>query len=146
VTNLATALDYAARGWAVFPCRPSSKEPATRRGFKDATTNPATVRRWWLALNDYNIGIATGVVSRLFVLDVDGGTGATALQQLETEHGELPPTLASASSAGCHLWFKNNDPVPSTVSRIGAGLDVRADGGYVLAPRAFILMARPIVG
>jgi Bifunctional DNA primase/polymerase, N-terminal len=49
MTMLADALDYAAQGRAVFPCRPGTKEPATRRGFKDATTNPATIRRWWLA-------------------------------------------------------------------------------------------------
>ena len=63
---LQAALDYAARGLAVFPVLPMSKAPACRRGFKDATTNPATIRRWWLAQTDYNIGIATGLMSRAF--------------------------------------------------------------------------------
>ena len=42
--TLGQALDYARRGWPVFPCRDGSKEPATRHGFKDATTDPGTIR------------------------------------------------------------------------------------------------------
>src|SRR5262245_58139951 len=68
---LQDALQYAAHGLAVFPCRPMSKEPSCKRGFKDATTNPATLRRWWLANDTYNIAIATGIISRVWVLDVD---------------------------------------------------------------------------
>jgi hypothetical protein len=129
-----SALDYAARGWAVFPCLPQSKEPATRRGFKDATTNPATIRRWWLARPDYNIGIATGVVSGVLVLDVDGSVGVETLLDLEERYGALPETACSVTSSGCHLWFIMNDAVPSTAGRLGDGLDIRADGGYVIAP------------
>ena len=59
-TLLAAALDYAARGLAVFPCVPGAKEPACRSGFYAATLNPATIRRWWLARRDYNIAIEPG--------------------------------------------------------------------------------------
>jgi hypothetical protein len=75
-TLLQAALDYAARGFMVFPILPTSKAPACRRGFKDATTNPATIRRWWIAQPDYNIAIATGLISRVWIFDVDGATGA----------------------------------------------------------------------
>ena len=51
---LEAALDYAQQGRAVFPLIAYRKEPATRRGFYDATTNPATIRRWWMARPDYN--------------------------------------------------------------------------------------------
>jgi hypothetical protein len=131
---LSAALDYAAQGWAVFPCQSQSKEPATRRGFKDATTNPATIRRWWLAQPDYNVGVATGAVSGVLVLDVDGGVGAETLRDLEQRYGPLPGTACSITSSGCHLWFSIDDAVPSTAGRLGAGLDIRADGGYVIAP------------
>jgi putative DNA primase/helicase len=134
MTKLATALDYAARGWAVFPCLPRAKEPATRRGFKDATTNPATIRRWWLANPDYNIGIATGIASGIFVLDPDGSIGTESLIELEIKHGALPPTLCSTTSAGCHLWFKLSTPLQSSPSRVGRFIDIRADDAYVLAP------------
>jgi Bifunctional DNA primase/polymerase, N-terminal len=131
----AVVLDYAARGYAVFPCLPESKVPAFPGGFKNGTTNPATIRRWWLARPDYNIGIATGVRSGVWVLDVDGAYGAVALIVLEATYGPLPVTLASVTSNGCHLWFRYTCPIQcSADDRIGRGLDVRGDGGYVIAP------------
>ena len=57
--GLDVALDYAARGWQVFPLRPSSKEPATKRGFYAATTNPATFRRWFVQY-PYNVAVRPG--------------------------------------------------------------------------------------
>jgi hypothetical protein len=132
--KLDVALDYAARGYAVFPCLPNSKQPALPGGFKNGTTNPATVRRWWLACPDYNIGIRTGIASGLWVFDADGDIGTTALAKLEAEYGPLPDTLISVTSKGCHFWFRYTGPTPCSVGRIGPGLDVRGDGGYVLAP------------
>lgn len=131
---LQAALDYAARGLAVFPCLPMSKAPACRRGFKDATTNPATIRRWRLAQDTYNIGIATGVMSRAFILDVDGAAGAVTLRDLEAKNGILPTTLISITSAGPHFWFRATDEIQSSAGRVGVAIDVRAEGGYVLAP------------
>jgi len=129
------ALNYAARGFAVFPCLPGAKEPAFKGGFKIATTNPARLRRWWLAIPAYNIGIATGIVSGVWVLDVDGHDGATSLGAIETKHGALPDTLISVTADGCHFWFRYTSPVPcSADDRVGRGLHVRGDGGYVLAP------------
>ena len=130
-----SALNYAALGWSVFPCWPKTKVPATPRGFKNATTNPATIRRWWLADPSYNIGIQTGVASGVWVFDVDGHEGIPALSALEAKHGELPDTLISATGDGSHLWFCYTGPIPcSADERIGRGLHVRGDGGYVIAP------------
>jgi hypothetical protein len=134
MTLLAAALDYAARGWAVFPCAPMSKAPACRRGFHEATTNPATLRRWFASQQNYNVGIATGLISGIWVLDADGAIGATTLGELEAEHGALPATLTSISSSGCHLWFRADGELQCSAGRIGAGLDVRADGAYIIAP------------
>jgi hypothetical protein len=136
-SRLTVALDYAAQGWAVFPCQPGAKEPATRRGFHDATTNPATIRRWWLAQPEYNIGIATGLISRVWVFDIDGADGAARLFDIESRQGPPPPTLCSTTSNGCHLWFRAVSDLRSSTghhNRLGPGLDVRADGGYVVAP------------
>jgi hypothetical protein len=114
---------------------PRSKHPAFPGGFKNATTNPATIRRWWLARPDYNIGIATGVASGVWVFDVDGDAGATSLALLEAEHGPLPDTLISVTADGCHFWFRYTSPVScSADNRIGRGLHVRGDGGYAMAP------------
>src|SRR5215217_8277031 len=67
---LKAAIYYASRGILVFPCKPD-KKPHTRRGFKDATTDANKVSTWWKRWPDANIGIPTGKVSGLLVLDVD---------------------------------------------------------------------------
>ncbi len=51
---------YAAHGWPVFPCQPGSKQPATRHGFLDATTDPDQITWWWRHQADANLAIATG--------------------------------------------------------------------------------------
>ena len=131
---LGAALDYAARSWLVFPCRQASKEPACTHGFYNATTNPATIRRYWLAQADYNPAVRTGIMSGVWVLDVDGAIGAAALAKLEAKYGPLPSTLTSVTSAGSHLWWCATGPIQSSAGRVGLGLDVRGEGGYVLAP------------
>src|SRR4051812_46368242 len=67
------ALWYAEHGWPIFPLRPHGKTPLTAHGFKDATTDTGTVRDWWTATPDANIGVATGVL--FDVIDVDGPDG-----------------------------------------------------------------------
>ena len=134
MTAIATALDYAAKGYAVFPCMERGKTPATGRGFKDATTNPATIRRWWSGVHNYNIGIATGQISGIWVLDLDGEHGDQAMADLVAKYGPLPPTAEVRTGRGGHMWFRCNGPIPSSVERIGPSIDVRADGGYVVAP------------
>jgi Bifunctional DNA primase/polymerase, N-terminal len=132
--NTATALQYALKGWHVFPLRPKLKEPATRRGFYDATTNPATIRRWFDNGHQHNIGIRTGTISGIAVLDSDGDVGGSSLRDLEFEHGGLPATLTSITGKGLHRWFSLCEPLPSSIGRIGDHIDLRADGGYVVAP------------
>jgi Bifunctional DNA primase/polymerase, N-terminal len=132
--NIAAVLYLASLGFAVFPCWPWSKHPATPRGFYNATTNPATLRRWWLANPDFNIAIRTGIASGVWVLDIDGDAGATAVAKLEAEHGPLPDTLISATSNGCHLWFCYTCPITSSQGRIARGLDVCGDRRYAMAP------------
>jgi len=80
--TISLVLDYAALGFQVFPLKPRSKEPATRRGFYEATNNPATLRRYFGGSYPYNIGIRTGIVSGAWVFDVDGEAGFSALPGL----------------------------------------------------------------
>ena len=80
---LTGALDYAARGLPVFPCLPHGKAPAVPRGFLSATTNPATIRRFWTN-PECNVAIPTGARSGFWALDVDGA-------ELKVDQGtELP--------------------------------------------------------
>lgn len=132
----AAALRYARHGWPVFPCRPRGKTPCTAHGLKDATTDLGMVEGWWMTWPDANVAIRTGRSSGLLVLDVDGDDGAESLRTLEREHGELPATATVATPrGGQHYYFAHpGGEIRNSASALGARLDVRGDGGYVLAP------------
>ena len=137
---LAPALAYASSGWPLFPCSPTDKSPLTRFGFKDATTEIAQLRKWWEKWPDAMIGLRTGREAGVFVLDVDrdetsGIDGFVALAALEKRYGNLPETLRSTTPrGGSHYFFSWRDGIKNSAGRLGAGLDVRGDGGYVILP------------
>jgi hypothetical protein len=130
---LTAALTYALRGLPVFPCVPRGKTPAVARGFHAATTNPATIRRFWTD-PDRNVGIPTGTPSGFWVLDIDGDEGETSFAALERQHGAIPKTRIVITSRGRHVWFAYPGSIQSSATRIAPGLDVRADSAYVIAP------------
>jgi hypothetical protein len=136
-----SALAYTRRGWRVLPCRPRGKEPLTAHGVKDATCDLGAVEAWWHRWPAANIGVATG--HGLLVLDADGDEGEESLAALEARHGALELTAHSFTGKGRHVWFKCMRPVPSSVRRLGPGLDVRSEGGYVIAPPSVHPNGRP---
>lgn len=130
---LATAaLWYATNGIAVFPIQPRDKKPFPgTRGFKDATTDPAAVRRWWAHTPNANIGVPTGI--RFDVIDVDGRDGYFALADLK-DADILPPILGKVQTprGGRHLYVpKSGD---GNAAGVWPGVDYRGIGGYVVAP------------
>lgn len=128
-------------GWAVFPLRPDTKVPATPRGFHDATTDTVTVMDVWQCNPVANVGIATGAVSGLVVIDVDPGGDATIMALVATL-GPLPPTLVALTPRGAHAYFKHPGvDIRCSAGRLGNGVDVRADGGYVVAPPSTLVSA-----
>jgi hypothetical protein len=130
-----TALALASRGLHVFPCRPREKLPATPRGCLDASADPNMIRHWWGLNPHYNLAIATGTASGIFVLDIDGTDAEAELRKLEAEHGPLPSTAESITPRGRHLYFRMPDaPVRNSAGKIAPGIDVRGDGGYVISP------------
>jgi hypothetical protein len=149
---LAAALSYADRGWAVFPCnepvasgcschRPGcaspAKHPRTIHGLRDASTDPERIARWWRRWPTANIGVQTGATSGLVVLDVDPDhEGLRTLADLQRQHGPLPPSPAvRTGGGGRHYWFAHpGQAVRNSAGRLGSGLDIRGDGGYVIAP------------
>lgn len=132
---LSAALEYARRGTPVFPCNPN-KSPATPNGFYDATADEGLIRVLWADRPDMLIGLRTGEPSVVFVLDVDGHEGQETLAALEAENETLPETYeVSTRSGGRHLYFRYPGVrVKSTNGVIGPKLDVKGDGGYVIAP------------
>ena len=148
---LQAALRYAEFGWPVLPlhsvregactcrslnCNSPAKHPRTPKGLKDATTHVLTIESWWQTWPDANIGVRTGAESATVVIDVDPRHGgAESLAQLHAEQGELPATVeALTGGGGRHLFFAHPGGLIRNRANVWPGVDVRADGGYVVAP------------
>lgn len=152
------ALGYARRGWPVAPlhgieagrctcgrphCSSPGKHPRTARGILEATADEGQIRQWWARWPRGNIGMATGATSRVDVLDVDGEVGAESLEDLVAEHGPLPATPeVLTGGGGRHLWFVHAEGLRCSAGCLGPGLDVRGDGGYVVAPPSLHVSGR----
>ncbi len=143
MSRLDHALAYAKLGWPVLLLKPDRKDPATSKGFKDATTDAAIIRQAFTAHASANIGIHTGPAN-ILVLDVDtkkGQQGPAELATLESKHGVLPTTLRQKTPSGAyHLFFKIPEGLEIGNTKLSSGIDVRCSNGYVgVAPsRCFV--------
>jgi hypothetical protein len=126
-----TALNYVALGWSVIPLRPREKRPAISwEAYQHRIATEEEIRDWWTRWPDANIGIVTGGVSGLIALDLDS---AEAVQKAE-ELG-LPQTPRCRTGKGEHVYFKHpGGEETKNFCRKMVGMDLRADGGYVVAP------------
>jgi len=134
---LERALAYADLGWAVFPLMPNSKAPLTKHGFKDASKDPADIKRWWTDQPSANIGIATGVISGLVIVDVDVKNGAKGNESLASMTGMTPTLSVITPSGGQHLYYAAPGPLRCRIG-LRPGIDIKADGGYIVAPGSTI--------
>lgn len=150
------ALRYVARGWAVFPlhsvvesegklqctcgtvnCSDAGKHPRQARGLKDASKDVATIDKWFGPGSELsNIGVVTGMISGITVLDIDTGpgkAGAETWSEIVAKHGEFPTLSAITGSGGFHTFYTYNSALKTAANVLGPGVDVRNDGGYVVA-------------
>ena len=134
------AIEYAQKGLAVFPLLERDKRPATRNGFKDATTDLNKISEWWDQNPNFNIGIATGAVSGgLVVVDIDqdsekGKDGIASITAWMKEHGKVNTTAeVNTGRGGLHLYYRINQTFGNRTNLL-KNVDIRADGGYVVAP------------
>jgi hypothetical protein len=131
-------------GMAVFPLARNTRIPLKgSHGFKDATTDIKKAREMFKANPDANIGVATGPVSGVVVLDVDvkkGKPGKKSLAKLETKVGSLAKTtIVRTTTGGQHNWFRYPGmDIRDSTETLAPGLDIRGDGGYVVAPHSTI--------
>lgn len=143
------ALHYVARGWAVLPlyaitkegqcachqaeCGSAGKHPMNAGGVKNATLASNQVWEWWSAWPDANIGVATGTISGLAVLDIDPRHGGS----VKGLGNQLTPLRVATGGGGLHLYFAlpaGGEAVRNSVGRLGPGMDLRGENGYVVAP------------
>jgi hypothetical protein len=158
------ALGYAEKSIPVFPCKPGGKEPLIRKcpvakrqeltgkelathartcerdghGHHDATTDPERIRRWWSRWPDANVAYPTGKRSGELVMDVDPERGGyDSLAELHEASHELPLTATiKTGGGGVHhrLRYPEGEEIRNSAGKLGPGLDIRGEGGYVIAP------------
>lgn len=152
VDLLANALRYAEAGWPVLPlhtpteagcscrradCESVGKHPRTRHGVKDATCEPGQIRAWWHTWPEANVGIRTGAEAGIVVLDVDGDEGRQS-----TSDKAIPPTATARTGDGEHKYFAHPDGTVKNFTKKLPGLDLKGDGGYVVAPPSLHVSGR----
>lgn len=150
-SSISQAIAYGDRGWKVFPlhtarnsacscgnrdCTSAAKHPRIKEWQKECSNQSARIKDWWEQWPDANVGLATGNASGFFVIDIDPRHGGKeSFQQLIKQHGVFPRTLASnTGGGGYHLFFKEPTVKISNRANILPGIDVRGDGGYIVAP------------
>lgn len=131
--DLSEAVRLSELGYSLFPCIPQGKSPATANGCLAATTDAEQIETWF-SETDNNIGLST---NGLCVIDVDP-IGTTWLDELPEDRRSflMSCPLARTPRRGWHIYFRQRpgQELRCTNSRIAAGVDTRADGGYVVAP------------
>lgn len=139
---------YAAAGLRVLPVRERTegetraKQPYTAHGFHDATADHETIRQWWHRWPGAAVGFVTGTEDGLVVIDLDikgDVNGIATWQELAERHGGVPRTReVRTPSGGRHLYFTvpsgQGGKLKSSAGKLGPGIDVRASGGYIVAP------------
>ena len=127
------ALHYATSGWFIFPLAPREKIPITAHGVKDATTDPEVIGRWWAQEPNLNIGLACEP-NRVVVIDVDADRGGLETWQSIDTH--MKTLTARTGKGGFHFIYRAPEAVDirNGVDKLGKGIDIRANGGYVVLP------------
>src|SRR5690349_15924428 len=154
LSNLDYALNYVCEwSWAVFPlhsiatdgfctcgdqaCKSEGKHPRTKNGCLDASKDEAQINAWWQQWPDANVGIATGQISGIVVLDIDVAKGAHSADLL---FGGVDQTVFTTpkvkTGGGLHFYYKYpiGHDIRNSASKLGKFIDVRGEGGYVVAP------------
>ena len=130
--------DLASAGVPVFPCVPGQKRPLTARGFHDATTDLAQIEQWWTRWPDANLGLPTGAVSGVVVVDVDIREhidGRESMRRaLDAGRAGVPVFTVVSPSGGRHGYYPATPGVVQRSWQTSAGVDFRGDGGYIVIP------------
>lgn len=155
MTVLEHALRYAARGLRIIPIAPGEKYPRGIENWEQlATRDETTIRDWYTGkYRNWGIGITGGQLrpdTWLFILDVDdrdGKSGSDTLHELITEYGPLPDTVTvHTPTGGRHHYYLSPIEIRNDASnRLGPGLDIRGEGGQVLAPPTIHPNGKPYV-
>lgn len=131
---LEAALTYADLGLAVIPL--DGKVPVFKNWPDVASKDRSTIERWWKQNPKANIGIATGQKSDVFVIDIDPRHGGKdSWDELVIQHKGIPDTWQDMTGGGgTHVFFRYPSFPVKTCAGVFPGIDIRGDGGQVVAP------------
>jgi len=129
------ALAYQRLGWSVIPIKPGRKEAMIRwTEFQSRRASLAEIARWWRTTPNANVGVVTGLISNLVVVDIDSAIGCEAyIAKFGKFHSTIMQSTGKENAR--HLLFKHpGDQKYRTMARLYDSLDIRADGGYIVVP------------
>jgi hypothetical protein len=126
------ALQYAKLGLSIIPVDKHKKALVQWQRYQKEKASEDQIKQWWKQWPKANIGIVTGTISGLAVIDIDTEEGKQAIQEYIPDSLVMP--VVNTPSGGQHQYFKCKDTEISNNSRTVAGCDLRANGGYVVAP------------
>jgi len=128
------ALSYEKQGLSVIPIQASEKKPLIAwEAYQERRATEDEIQAWWLKWPDANVGVVTGAVSGLVVIDLDSIEAKDKLKELLSDY-DLFSVPRSRTGRGWQLFFKHPGVLIPNRAGIFPGLDVRGDGGYVVAP------------
>ncbi len=133
----ACAKTYLDQNWSIIPLRHKDKRATLRwQEFQYRRATQEDIDSWLSRWPDMNLGVVTGIVSRLVIMDINPTHGGDdSLFDLEQSYGSLPRTVeAITGGGGHHLYFQHPGGVVHNRVGFAPGIDIRGDGGYVVAP------------
>ena len=131
------AVKYIEMGLSIFPLKNNTKDGQIIKSWKlEATNDYNQVKYWWGKNTNFNIGIKTG--DGLLVIDIDNKNGKNGTKIIEEFYDRFPKTFTVRTpNGGYHLYYKINKSYPNKVN-LYDGIDVRCEGGYVVAPPSIV--------
>ncbi|MFA5643884.1 MAG: bifunctional DNA primase/polymerase, partial [Candidatus Paceibacterota bacterium] len=132
MNRLQAALHYLDKGFSVIPIRPDKKPFIQWQDFQKRRATAEEIRAWWTKWPMANVGIVTGEISGIFVIDCDNEEAYNKIQEL------LPDsfiTCIAKTPRGYHLYliYPKGQNISNATSII-PGVDIRGEGGYIIAP------------
>ena len=132
-TPLEWALAYLAEGFSVIPLVPKQKNPIidSWEPYMERLPTEDEVKTWWTEHPTANIGIVTGAVSNLVIVDIDPRNGGDAsMKQIQ-----LPPTyIVKTGGGGWHCYYRLNGKAIPKMTGYKPGIDILGEKAYALAP------------
>lgn len=121
---------YVKAGWSLIPVLPKSKDPLIPwKEFQTRRADMTEISSWIEKWPDMNLGVVTGNISSLVVVDLDGPEGISSGKRLKLES-----SVKSLTGNGKQVYYKWTESVANSVKKIAPGVDIRGDGGYVVVP------------